>query len=270
MRAKPLDNALRRQPCRRAAVLLAWLGLALCSMQHPAISAAAPPQQAPEPGVTAQKQAPQALSFAPSLSVNGFQAVNIRSNLPEIQRLQDTRDAIVARHAPELVFHKDSELFNPPVLEQWRNLLKAMPSISKEKKLRYINGFFNNWPSIKDIDNYGVKEYWAPPEEFLAKGGDCEDYAIAKYFALKYLSWPQEDLWIVLVRNKENQDQHAVLAARSGDKTFILDNLSKPVYLILPAQLYMNQFTPLFAINEQGIWMFVRAKEQCALEEKKK
>lgn len=90
---------------------------------------------------------------------------------------------------------------------QWKNISSQMPSMPPDKKLRVINGFFNSWPSRNDQTNYGKKEYWASPEEFFKKGsGDCEDYAIIKYFALRYFSWPAEDLWLVLVTEKKNQD----------------------------------------------------------------
>jgi predicted transglutaminase-like cysteine proteinase len=37
-----------------------------------------------------------------------------------------------------------------------------------------------------DASNWNVEDYWATPEESYARGaGDCEDIAIAKYFALR-------------------------------------------------------------------------------------
>jgi predicted transglutaminase-like cysteine proteinase len=36
-----------------------------------------------------------------------------------------------------------------------------------------------------DQENWGMRDYWASPDELFALGsGDCEDYAIAKYFIL--------------------------------------------------------------------------------------
>ena len=41
------------------------------------------------------------------------------------------------------------------------------------------------------------KDYWATPIEFMGTGaGDCEDYAIAKYFSLINLGIPEDKLRI--------------------------------------------------------------------------
>jgi predicted transglutaminase-like cysteine proteinase len=39
---------------------------------------------------------------------------------------------------------------------------------------------------VSDLAQYGVTELWASPlTTFAAGAGDCEDYAIAKYVALR-------------------------------------------------------------------------------------
>jgi predicted transglutaminase-like cysteine proteinase len=46
-----------------------------------------------------------------------------------------------------------------------------------------------------DATNWGSQEYWATPQETYARGaGDCEDFAIAKYFALRNAGLPSERL----------------------------------------------------------------------------
>ncbi len=49
-------------------------------------------------------------------------------------------------------------------------------------QLKNINEYFN-------YVNYrgDARDKWLTPEEFVARGGDCEDYAIAKYLTLKSL-----------------------------------------------------------------------------------
>lgn len=206
--------------------------------------------------------------FSPTaLKLTGFQPVCIGVPLQEIQRLQMYWDRIVQHHDPEAVYGPDSELYNPSVRAQWKNLSKLMPTLSPEKKLQYINGFFNSWPSESDLNNFGMEEYWASPEEFLEKGkGDCEDYAIIKYLALRYHSWPTEDMWVLLVMDNKTEEKHAVMVARAGDKTFILCNLSRPAYLLIPEKLYMQNFSPLFAVNDHGVWMFARSGTQPELQ----
>ena len=48
--------------------------------------------------------------------------------------------------------------------------------------------------------------------DFLTKGGDCEDYASAKYFMLRGLGFPAEDMRIVITYERKLRGYHAVLA----------------------------------------------------------
>lgn len=91
-----------------------------------------------------------------------------------------------------------------------------------------INHRVNQVAYISDMENYGLADYRASPEEFYARGGDCEDYVIAKYAALIDLGVPPEDMKGVMLYGDE---VHAVLSVRQGNKTYILDNMSDKVYL---------------------------------------
>ena len=215
-----------------------------------------PPPTCDEQAVETESPHAPPGTTACSLSLSGYTPVCMGPNLPEVQHIRDAWESVLVRHDPETVYGSRISLLTPPVLQQWRNLAAMMPKLSPEKKLQYINGFYNNWPSVKDSVNYGEEEYWATPLEFLDKGGDCEDYAIVKYLALRYFSWPAEDLWILLVENKKDGEKHAVLVARDKERVFVLDNLSRPAYLLIPEMAYMKTFTPLFAVNETGLWMF--------------
>jgi predicted transglutaminase-like cysteine proteinase len=76
-----------------------------------------------------------------------------------------------------------------------------------------------------DAARHGAPDAWAAPLAALAAGeGDCEDYAIAKYMALREAGVPPLDLRLVLVRDTHLQQDHAVLAARSDGRWLLLDN----------------------------------------------
>ena len=94
--------------------------------------------------------------------------------------------------------------------------------------LSKVNHHVNQVPYISDMENYGIADYRATPEEFYARGGDCEDYVIAKYAALLALGIPPEDMTGVMIYGDEI---HAVLSVRRGNKTYILDNMSDRIYL---------------------------------------
>ena len=70
-------------------------------------------------------------------------------------------------------------------LQEWDKLIKQNQSKSEPEKLRLVNDFFNRIRYVSDLEHWGVEDFWATPAELLASnGGDCEDYAIAKYFTL--------------------------------------------------------------------------------------
>ena len=267
-------TALRLKPHRRerraalARLLLLALplalsgvspGLALPPVEQPAAmnaTAAPAPANLPLPeGSSAETPTPEA-----ELLLLGRKAVPVESApSPEARRLQENWRTMLARHNASQVFGPGTSPLPGPILTQWKNVTARIPAMPPAEKLRTVNGFFNNWSSLTDSANYGQEEYWAAPEEFLAKGGgDCEDYALIKYLALRYFGWPAKDLWVVFLRDRINDGNHAVLAARAGDRVFILDNLSRPAYLLIPEKQYAKQVTPLYALNELGLWVFAR------------
>jgi predicted transglutaminase-like cysteine proteinase len=70
-----------------------------------------------------------------------------------------------------------------------------------------------------------VAEYWASSLTTFASGaGDCEDYAIPKYVALRESGMAAADLRIVVVRDGNSGEDHAVVAARADGGWLLLDN----------------------------------------------
>ncbi|WP_302413411.1 transglutaminase-like cysteine peptidase [uncultured Desulfovibrio sp.] len=116
--------------------------------------------------------------------------------------------------------------------------------------LRYVNAFWNAWPYREDRDVWGREDYWAIPQEFLRRSGDCEDYAIIKYFTLKELGLSPKTMRIVVVRDTVRNLGHAVLAVYMDGTVYILDNLSNA---ILPHDR-LRQYRPQYSVNEQGRW----------------
>jgi predicted transglutaminase-like cysteine proteinase len=103
---------------------------------------------------------------------------------------------------------------------------------------------------VTDFVQYGEADRWSAPLETFATGkGDCEDYAIAKYVALQESGFPSDDLRLVLVRDRAARQDHAVLAARLGDRWLILDNRRAELIEDTSAANFM----PLFAIDHRGV-----------------
>ena len=92
------------------------------------------------------------------------------------------------------------------------------------------------------------KDYWATPREFANGGGDCEDFAIAKYFLLKRIGFADENLGIlVCLMNKNSTIPHALSLIKSNEKTWILDNLSKKLSIFE----YNKEIIPIHFHNEK-------------------
>jgi predicted transglutaminase-like cysteine proteinase len=81
-------------------------------------------------------------------------------------------------------------------------LLTEAPAGDEPALLGAVNDFFNRRVLfVDDAAVWGQDDYWASPLEMLEKGrGDCEDYAIAKYFSLLAAGVPVARLRLVYVR----------------------------------------------------------------------
>lgn len=106
----------------------------------------------------------------------------------------------------------------------WTRKLDKLRSRSTVRQLKAVNREVNALTYVADTDNWAQADYWATPQEMLERGGDCEDFATAKYFALRQLGFAAADLRIAVVWDSVDREQHAVLLARAGDRTLVLDN----------------------------------------------
>jgi predicted transglutaminase-like cysteine proteinase len=138
-----------------------------------------------------------------------------------------------------------------PQVEAWKSALDGMTALSSREKLDAVNDYVNRVRYIEDKDNYGVSDKWATPIEFLANGGDCEDFAIAKYASLRALGFSTDQLRIAVVQDKIKHVAHAILVAYTDAGAFILDNQNKRV---LPAE-DVNRYQIVFSINSAHWWL---------------
>ncbi|MFG6428670.1 transglutaminase-like cysteine peptidase [Roseateles sp. LYH14W] len=153
-------------------------------------------------------------------------------------------------------------LRGPRVAEQALALVQQIESSGTQEelqRLKDINDFFNRRVNFReDAATWGLADYWASPLESLERrAGDCEDYAIAKYFSLAAAGVPTARLRMVYVRARMQGQSlaHMVLAyhAEPGAEPLILDNLRPEV---LPAS-QRPDLTPVFSFNTEGLWQGV-------------
>lgn len=141
-----------------------------------------------------------------------------------------------------------------PQQKSWRKIITSARNMSRQQKLNAVNRFFNQWPYKLDSEVYGVSEYWASPNQFMRTSGDCEDYSIAKYYALKSLGFKDSELRIVIVKDRIRNIGHAVLAIYEKDDILILDSLSN---LILTHTKYKH-YIPQYSMNATTRWAHIK------------
>ncbi|MDD2887432.1 MAG: transglutaminase-like cysteine peptidase [Aliarcobacter sp.] len=142
-------------------------------------------------------------------------------------------------------------------VEEWDTMIEASKNETILNKLKNVNDFFNQITYKSDLSVWGTKDYWATPFEFMGKGaGDCEDYAIAKYFTLIKLGVPDEKLRITYVSyrktNTSYEEAHMVLTYyhKVGVEPVVLDNINK----MLQVASKRPDLKPVYSFNASGLW----------------
>lgn len=157
---------------------------------------------------------------------------------------------------------RSAQHLGPGALIRVQALLETIQEVTNQDddaRIKAINGFFNRRVVYKeDKEAWNAVDYWASPLETLAKGeGDCEDYAIAKYFSLLAAGVPSVKMRMVYVRAQMagGLQAHMVLAyyPQPNAEPLILDNL---VTDIRPASRRPD-LTPVFSFNAEGLWQGV-------------
>ncbi|HET7333810.1 MAG TPA: transglutaminase-like cysteine peptidase [Rhizomicrobium sp.] len=133
----------------------------------------------------------------------------------------------------------------------WLTFLDTLRGQSRQAQMNAVNRWMNTRPYIEDWTNWGVPDYWETPAEFLSRGGDCEDFAIAKYFSLRRLGFADSDLRIVIVNDTNLNSFHAVLNVRLNGQTWLLDN---QLAQVVPMAIAV-QYKPVYSLNAHNWWM---------------
>jgi predicted transglutaminase-like cysteine proteinase len=109
---------------------------------------------------------------------------------------------------------------------------------------------------VDDLVQYGQVDFWSSPlVTFYHGAGDCEDYAIAKYVALRMAGIAAEDLRIIVMVDTFRHEGHAVTAARLDGHWLILDNRRTAMI----EDSYLRNYRPLFVIDDTGVNKFTDA-----------
>jgi predicted transglutaminase-like cysteine proteinase len=133
-------------------------------------------------------------------------------------------------------------------------LLAQLEGQGIQKQLIEVNRFFNQFEYREDHLHWGEQDYWATPGEFLAtQKGDCEDFVIAKYFALRKLGVPDDRLYLTYVKALKQNVAHMVLSYFPTPTSIplILDNYDP---LIQRADK-RKDLLPVYSFNAKSLFL---------------
>ena len=133
-------------------------------------------------------------------------------------------------------------------------LLSRLQNKNVRQQLTEVNDFFNQFNYRDDMSQWGIDDYWATPEEFIGVyTGDCEDYVISKYFALRTLGVADEHLYLTYVKAVKENIAHMVLSYFDSPESIplILDNYNP---LIVTADK-RKDLLPVYSFNARSLFL---------------
>ncbi len=139
-----------------------------------------------------------------------------------------------------------------------RRLLTSAATLDGYRQISLINHYVNRKRYRNDRteqietplagEPLTYRSRWATLEEFVRRGGDCEDYATTKYYLLRRLGFATDDLRVVVTWDGESHGYHAVLAVRFDGEVLLLESDNT----IRRGSRHRYRF--IYSINENGIW----------------
>lgn len=155
----------------------------------------------------------------------------------------------------ESVHEKYAQEQGTPAIGRLQTVIdNAQNASSIAQKLAVVNRSVNHLIKYRDDKMvWGTQDYWASPAEALAKGqGDCDDYALMKFFALREAGVSADDMRIVILKDNLHNQLHAVLAVNVDGTNYILDNWQDTVF----EDTQNPYYKPIFALSESRWWRF--------------
>ncbi|MEO1575348.1 MAG: transglutaminase-like cysteine peptidase [Pseudomonadota bacterium] len=135
-------------------------------------------------------------------------------------------------------------------LRGWQRIVHRAEGLNPHAQLVLINRFMNKRRYVDDAIDPGTGVgVWNTLNDFLRDGGDCEDFAIAKYFTLRRLGFAAEDMRIVVAFDRHARDFHALLAVNLDGHAWFLENDNT---ILRGGELRPYAFS--YAVNEDFWW----------------
>lgn len=145
-------------------------------------------------------------------------------------------------------------------LKSVRHLLNQGANLSSEQQVRLVNRYINRFSRYRNdrrrdvpvgATTVRIGQEWSTLIEFLQRGGDCEDYATAKYQLLRLFGIPAEELRVIAIYDRAEREHHAIVGVADVDGQTVLLDTDNQIYRRRPS---MYQF--VYALNEEHVWDF--------------
>lgn len=137
-------------------------------------------------------------------------------------------------------------------LADWADFLADVSGEGETEQVRRVQRYVNRFRYVTDQENWQRPDFWAVPEQLFGRGGDCEDYVIAKYVALRSFGIPAERLRMVVVYDRKKREDHAVLTLFGPNGTLVLDNRFQRIMTWADMS---KRYMPYYSLNEDSVWI---------------
>jgi len=135
---------------------------------------------------------------------------------------------------------------------RWATLIDDLKARPLANRIEHVNQVLNAIPYMPATQNWGSPAYWETPFEFLARGGQCQDYAISKYLALAASGVPDSAMRVAVVHDRQTNQDHAILIVTVDGHDLVLDNMTPAVD---PLES-VTRYRAYYAINNSGWWAY--------------
>jgi predicted transglutaminase-like cysteine proteinase len=141
-----------------------------------------------------------------------------------------------------------------------RHLLEKAAALPQERQISLVSHYVNRKryrddrtehlesPLTDTAEKY--RSRWSTVEEFMRRGGDCEDYATTKYYLLRRLGFRADQLRVVVTWDRGERGYHAILAVKLDDDDRVL--LLESDNTIRRGSRHRYRF--IYSVNEESIW----------------
>jgi predicted transglutaminase-like cysteine proteinase len=103
---------------------------------------------------------------------------------------------------------------------------------------------------VSNVAQYGAAPLWPTPlMTFAVNAGDCKDYAVAKFVALRELGFSADDLRIIIVHIRGSAEYHALTAVRYDSHWFVLDNRTSTI----KRDNDVAEYEPMFVVDGANV-----------------